>query len=145
MTTTTICLSSYRKYLQSSNYYGDAASWAAYKSVRIRMEFEKLEQEGLVKIEPEVSLSAYDFSHVEHIKSESERAVMINEIFTRIEKVGLWCYVAFFRALSNEDWKIAGSLDAIIGDGFHYSGYDTALMEHAIDSVYDQFKFYRSL
>jgi hypothetical protein len=141
---TNICISDYQKYFEASPYYGEQKSFQAYLSSKIRAEFKNLEAEKLVKIKIEKSFSFYDYSHLEDEKDIFQRVFLIDEALRRAEDEGLWCYVSYYRPFFNADWLVAGSIDAIVGNEFDYSGFDTALMSQTLDCYRDSFKYYSS-
>jgi len=108
-----------------------AMHWSAREALRaakIRTRFEALEYEGRVRLDIEADDMPYQYGDYENEK----------ETNLKIEREGLWGVVTFVSCPCCGAWTHVDSCWGFIGEDWRDSGYDTDLMDSAIDAAEKQ-------
>jgi hypothetical protein len=125
----------YRHYrVHGSGIVGESAK-GAMRAARIRMRFDALESDDLVRLHLEPECDMYDDSYIDtwgfsEEKVKREKA----KIWRRIEREGCWILVGQFRASDEDAWESADSIGGFIGDDWQDSGYDIDIMHATLDA-----------
>lgn len=108
----------------------------AYRTARIYSEFTALENQGLVKLDVEPDLLMYDDSYIDTWtdKSKRQREEEKKALWERIERMGVWGVVTYFRTDIDREWLLVEAVWGFIGNDWKDSGYDTDLMNAAVQA-----------
>ena len=109
----------------------------ALRAARVKDAFDDLENAGLVKFEVLMDPECHDASYVDTWidKSEAWRQRTKREIRDRADQEGTWGIVTSIRASEDAGWEEVDSVWDFVGDDWKDSGYDTDVMNSAVDAV----------
>ncbi len=103
----------------------------ALRSAKIKDEFSYLESLGLVRL----IVKPDEFSDLSYLDQEMFADVRQKEL-DRAERDGTCGIVSQYRVSDDDDWQEADSVWGFIGDDWKDSGYDSDLMDSAIQAYY---------
>ena len=110
-------------------------AFEAYRNARIRDKFTDLENEGRVRLNVVMEQEVFDDSYLDTwglcpARLNRKRT----ELRERIDRDGVWCLQAEAQCDKCGRWKVLDSISGFVGDDWKDSGYDSELMQVAIES-----------